>query len=412
MIIKEISKKIFDEFSKNHPLNNYFQTSNYGILMKNFKYEVLYIGAFKNNSLVAASLIMYKSIAPTIKYGYAPRGFIMDYSDYSLIAEFSNKIKSFFLLKNFAFIKINPEIIYSKINTYDKKKIVNSKSKELVSNMRYLGYEKLKNNLYFESMLPKYNAIVNLKKYNKNSVSEKCYIKSHSIINSSLKIKKSGIADIDIFYNFVKEKSNKTCFYYKDFYKVFDKSNMIDLLSVEIDYYKYANVYNNKYESMIIENEKINEEFSLNPTSSDLYSDKMESDKKLDELKHKINIINQKLNKGITKEIIGGALIIKGINKVSLVISGFNDEFKNLNYKYFLYCKFIEYYKKLGYNYLDLNGITGNFSEKNPFKKLNDFKLSFNPDVYEYIGEFDFVINNTYYNILWNTGKLKKEFIN
>ncbi len=411
MIIMEINKNVFDEFSNAHPLHNCFQTSNYGILMKN-KYEIMYIGGYKNNSLVAASLILYKSIAPTVKYGYAPRGFIIDYNNNTLITEFTNKIKSFFLLKNFAFIKINPEVIYSVIDVENKKKLVDSKVKDLIFNMKNLGYEKLKNNLYFESMLPKYNPIINLKDFDKTKVSKKCYIKSHSIINTSLKLKKGSINDMETFYSFVKDKSNKTINYYKDLYTIFKRDNSIDLLLVEIDFYKFLDVYRNKYENMLIENDEINENFSLDPTNSELYSKKVDSDNKLSEIKHKIDLINDKLKNNIKKEIIGASLLIRSNNKISLVISGFDKEFNNLNYRYFLYYKFIEYYKKIGFLYLDLNGISGNFTEKNPYKGLNDFKLSFNPNIYEYIGEFDLVINNTYYNVLWNTGKLKKEFIN
>ena len=164
MIIKEISKNEFDKFSLNHIQNSYFQTSNYSTLMNNYKYDCLYIGVYKESNLIGVSLILYKSIAPLVKYGYAPRGFILDYLDSDLLEEFTQKIKEFFARKNFAFIKINPELIYSKINIKNKKKEVIPESKRLVSHMRELGYQKLRNNLYFEAMLPKYNAIMNLKK--------------------------------------------------------------------------------------------------------------------------------------------------------------------------------------------------------------------------------------------------------
>jgi lipid II:glycine glycyltransferase (peptidoglycan interpeptide bridge formation enzyme) len=214
-------------------------------------------------------------------------------------------------------------------------------------------------------------------------------------------------------YEFIKEKSNKTLDYYEDLYKVFNKDEMIDLILLEIDYYKYLGIYKKKYEELTIENEKINYQFSRNPLSNDLYTEKVKSDKKISELEEKINLVTQRLKTGAKKEIIGGALIIKDKNtsKINLVISGIDSKFPNLNYKYFLYYSIANYYKKLNYSFFDLNGISGNFTENNPYKKLNDFKLSFNPDVYEYIGEFDLVINNRYYNILWNSGKLKKEFI-
>lgn len=411
MIIKEINQKEFDAFIFNHIQNSYFQTSNYSTLMNNYKYDCIYIGVYKENKLIGTSLILYKSIAPLVKYGYAPRGFIFDYLNEELFEEFTKKIKDFFARRNFAFIKINPELIYSKINIKSKKKEVIPESKKLITKMKELGYQKLRNNLYFESMLPKYNAILNLKKFNKNNVSNKCYIKSHSIINKSLKLKKGSLKDIKNFYEFIKEKSNRTLNYYEDFYKVFNKNEMIDLLLIEVDYYKYLEVFRNKIDTMNQERDIINNKFSSNPFNNDLYLMKTDYDKKIDSLEKSITLINKKIKEEKHKEIIGGILTIKQNNKVNVIISGINKDFTTLNYKYFLYYKTMSYYKRLGYSFFDLNGISGNFTEKNPYKGLNNFKLSFNPDVYEYIGEFDLVINESYYNILWDSGKLRKEFI-
>ena len=147
MIIKEINKDIFDKFALTHIQGSYFQTSNYSILMNNYKYNVMYIGIYKENFLIGASLILYKSIAPLIKYGYAPRGFILDYLNNEYLEETTQKIKEFFAKKNFAFVKINPELIYSKIDTKNKKKEVIPESKKLITHMRELGYQKLRNNL-------------------------------------------------------------------------------------------------------------------------------------------------------------------------------------------------------------------------------------------------------------------------
>lgn len=410
MVIREISNKTFKDFADSHVLYNYYQTNNYATLMQNFKYQVMYIGGYEGNELVGASLILHKPIAPTIKYGYAPRGFLINYLDEKLLEEFTNKVKAFFLLKNFAFIKINPEVIYSKIDYSESKKVINSNNKNIITLMRKLGYEKLKDNLNFESMLPKYNVIVNLKNFGKETVSEKCYSKSHSTTTPALSLKLGSEKDIDTFYSFIKNKTNRTLHYYKDFYKVFKENDMVDLVLVELDYYKYLEIYNQKYDELVIENENINEEFNVNSKNPELFKIKMDSDKKLSEIKHSIEHLTSKLRNDEKSEIIAAALLIKQNSRVNLIISGVEQEFNNQSTKYFMYYRFMEYYKKLGFSFLDLNGVSGDISENSQFKKLNDFKFSFNNNGYEYIGEFDLVINNTYYNVLWNTGKLEKEF--
>ena len=96
-------------------------------------------------------------------------------------------------------------------------------------------------------------------------------------------------------------------------------------------------------------------------------------------------------------------------NHVHIVISGYSKLYGNLNPNYFLHNEIIKYYKK-EYKYLDLNGLTGDFNTSNPYKGLNDFKIGFNPSIYEFIGEFDLVINQKKYDFLLSTGMLTKEF--
>ena len=69
----------------------------------------------------------------------------------------------------------------------------------------------------------------------------------------------------------------------------------------------------------------------------------------------------------------------------------------------------LEHYKN-DYDYLDMNGITGDFSDENPYKGLNEFKLGFNPEAFELIGELDYIINEGVYTNIDINGILLKEF--
>ena len=166
MNIREISGEEFNNFAKKHMLKNFYQTKEYGDLMSHSDFSVMYIGGFQNNIILCASLIMYKNIGPNMKYGYAPRGFLIDYYNIELLEKFTRKIKEYFFKKGFAFIKINPEITYSKIDFENKSKSINPNSKELINKLKELGYDKLKDNLYFESLLPKYTPVIYLQEYN------------------------------------------------------------------------------------------------------------------------------------------------------------------------------------------------------------------------------------------------------
>lgn len=410
MLIEQIEKNVFDEFAKNHVLRNFYQTSAYGELMSRNGYNVLYIGGFTNSKLVAASLILCKSIGPNIKYGYAPRGFLINYYDTSLLKEFSKKIKDYFFMKGFAFIKINPEITYNIVEYNTKTKIVNTKNKEIINTLKELGYDKLKDNLYFESMLPKFNPIIYLPKYDLNAI-------ENNISKEIVSYEKKGINltivdknDINLAYEFIKGKTTNQVKYYSDLYEIFSKNNMIDLLLVKLNYAEYTKFMQKEYNEKLEINEQINMEFNENPNNLELYNKKMESDKIINDISKNITIINNRMKEDTNSEILGSAFVIKYENRINILISGQKNDFNNIDVKTFIFYKIIEKYKKENYLYLDMNGITGDMTDTNPYKDVNDFKLKFNPTTFEYIGEFDLIINKPLHQLLWSTGKIQKEF--
>ena len=410
MDIKEIKPEVFSEYAKNHILKNFFQTKEYGDLMNHSDFSVMYVGAYHKGLIVGASLILYKSIVPNMKYGYAPRGFLVDFYDEALLKMFTKKIKEYFLMKGFAFIKINPEVTYSVVNFDDKSKLVNSKSKDLVLRLKELGYDKLRDNLYFESLLPKYTPVINLPNYDFSVLDEK-------LINNMKDAEISGISmsigneeDIEKFYSFVNDKESKTSTYYKFFYKEFKKSDMVDLLMVNLNYETYVKYLQKQYIVEQESNDALNRQFEMTPNDAALYAKKTRSDDIMNRISADMALANQRMQENNPKEVLGAAFVVKYEGRVTIIISGYNKDFQGIDVKSYIFYKIIEEYKKAGYLYLDLYGITADFTDSNPYKALNDFKLKFKPTVYEYIGEFDLIVNKPFHQLLWSTNQIQKEF--
>lgn len=410
MDIKEIKPEVFSEYAKNHILKNFFQTKEYGDLMKHSDFSVMYVGAYHKGLIVGASLILYKSIGPNMKYGYAPRGFLVDFYDEALLKMFTKKIKEYFLMRGFAFIKINPEVTYSVVNFDDKSKLVNSKSKDLVLRLKELGYDKLRDNLYFESLLPKYTPVINLPNYDFSVLDEK-------LINNMKDAEISGISmsigneeDIEKFYSFVNDKESKTSTYYKFFYKEFKKSDMVDLLMVNLNYETYVKYLQKQYIVEQETNDALNRQFEMTPNDAALYAKKTRSDDIMNRISADMALANQRMQENNPKEVLGSAFVVKYEGRVTIIISGYNKDFQGIDVKSYIFYKIIEEYKKAGYLYLDLYGITADFTDSNPYKTLNDFKLKFKPTVYEYIGEFDLIVNKPFHQLLWSTNQIQKEF--
>ncbi len=406
MHLKELTIAEFDAFANNHILKSYYQTSSYALFMTENNYEYDLLGYVDELGVIkAAALILIKKINLSHKYGYSPKGFLIDYFDYNLLKDFTNALKKHYA-KKLDFIKINPEIAIGEINPYSK--ITNYNQNITIKDfLKENGYNKLKDNLYFESMFPRFNAILNLQEYSFDKLSKNTKNKIRKATKKGLIFEKVTKDKMDIFYNFIKNKKNINEYYYKKYFNIFEKTSSCDLFLVKIDYEKYLLNSQELYNKELENNSILSEKLIINSNTINI-NKKMASDKTLLSYKNDIEIATHGLNQN-KETYIAGAFIITNGNRVNIVISGINPKYQKFNANYFLHYNIIEYYKN-NYKYLDLNGFTGDLSSDNPYKGLNEFKLGFNPHIYEFIGEYDLIINPKNYNNLSKKGLLAKEF--
>lgn len=406
MYIKELNKEEFEKFVQSNPIGNFYQSYNYAELMTKNDFTYEFIGLVDNtDTIYAASLILIKKLSRIYKYGYAPKGFILDYSNKTILEEFTNALIEYYK-KKIVFIKINPEIAVAEIDNKRFKKEYNWNI-EIKNYLIDLGYVKLKDNLYFESKIPRYNAIINLKNFNINNVNKNTRNKIKRGIDKGLNIELANESKIDILYDFIKKKKEKDFLYYKDYYNIFKKSNNIDLFLVSIDTNQYLINSKELYEKELNNNADYASNLIAKKTDKRL-NIKMNSDRKLLSYKNDVLEAQNKAKKG-SKIYIAGALVVKYKNRINIVISGFDTKYKRFNPNYFLHYQILEYYKN-NYDFADLNGLTGDFSKENPYYGLNEFKLGFKPKIYEFIGEYDLVINHFIYSRMLKSGYLAKKF--
>ena len=276
--------------------------------------------------------------------------------------------------------------------------------------MKMIGYDKLKDNLYFESLLPKYTPVIHLPSYDINSLDLNFVDNMRDLELAGIKLINGNENDVELFYSFIDYKETKTLAYYKEFYNIFKENNMVDLILCEIDYSTYVKFIQKEYVNEQEKNEKINFEFHENPNNMDLYNRKTKSDQTLDRISESIKFANDRMQENAMREVIGAAFIVKHEGRVTIINTGHDKKFTFIDTKAFIYFKLIEEYRKAGYSFIDLYGITADFSETNPYKKLNDFKLRFKPNVFEYVGELDLIVNKPFHQLLWSTNQIQKEF--
>lgn len=401
-MIKEISEFNFDTFANESLYSSFYQSSSYANCIEEDKKNIIYVGYYEEGKLVACTLIFVRIISNMIKYGYAPKGFIIDYEDTELLKRFTTKLKSFLLRKNLAFLRINPEIILAKIDYINEKRYVSTRIKGLLSFLESIGYKRNDNEI------KPYYPITDLDTFINDSLLNEINEDNETFLHLLLATEN----ELGELYKYLDNYLMKDYNFYLNLYKNFKNKNMADLILIELNFNKYLEKYKRLYEKVNAENEELNNLFSNNPTNEQLYELKMKSDKKLSKIKHTLDIFNNNMITGVEKEYIGGALAIKHKGKVTIFTDGINRDLSVREARYFLYYNLIMYYKEKGYKYLAFKNLNNDFLDDNPYNKKERFALKFNPSVYEHVGSLDLVVNSAYYNMLKRNGKLEEEFNN
>lgn len=411
MEFRELTNQEFINFITNCPLKSIYQTPEYGFVMNNQNYESIFLGLLKDNIVKAASLILIKK-EEGFKYAYAPRGFILNYEEFDILKEFTIKIKDYLNKKGIMGIKINPLIIKA-IYDFDNQ-IVNKNPKydlifESLKNNNYyhLGY-----NNFFEALKPRFEAIIDLNKPINDlfkNIKKEYRTKIRSAIRNGIKIYKGDFNQIKYLYEFTKQKYTRDIQYFQDCYGFYSKRNMIDLYYSKLDTKIYLQVIQKKlnyYEqqsnylnNLIIKNKNRNNKKTINK--------KISTDKYLNQYKNELIKATNLLRKYPDGVITSCLLLIKQENEITILIDGYDKNFKKFNSKHLLIWQLIDIYKKQGYKKFNLGGMSNITIDEKKYTGLDEFKLGFGSYMYEYAGDFELVTHKRNYNLYRNYVPLK-----
>lgn len=374
MKLKKIKEKEYIKFTKDKA--HFLQSYEWGELSKTRNFKPLYVGLYDNNKLVATALLLRKDLLLGYSYYYIPRGFTLDYNDFSLIKEFTLRLKEF-LDKKVIFFRIDPDI---KLHTIDlnANKTHGLDNYKLVSFLKSIGYKHRKLTYFFETTEPRFTYRIDLDKSAEEIDKNYSQMVRHHIKRANkykVMVELGNRDSIKEFVRLMKLTESRQNFYshpdkfYYDFYDTFKDNLTILLASVNLnDIISYL-------DSEISKNDERKEK---------LLQEKNEYLKKF------------KLNE---KYYVSAYYMVTYGNK-SWYLYGANDlDFKNTcaNYKLFDYQ--IKEAKRLGSTIFDEFGTIGKPNSKSNLVGLNEFKKKWGGEYTEFIGEFDFVLNKFMYTI-------------
>ncbi len=412
MNLKELTNQEFINFITNFPLKSIYQTPEYGMVMSNQGYKPILLGLFKENIVIAATLILINK-EDGFKYAYAPRGFILNYEDFYLLKDFTAQIKNYLAKLGVIGIKINPLVIKSIYDFSNQTKENNPKFELIYESLKNNNYYHLGYNNFFEALKPRFEAIINLNDnlYNLfKNIKKEYRTKIRSAIKHGVRTYKGSFNDLNILYEFTKERYKRNLEYFKDCFGYFAKRNMIELYYTKLDTKIYLESIQNKLNDCEEKSNYLNNLImkKKNKPNKKLINKKINIDKYLFKYKKDLIEATNYLHNFPNGVITSCILIVKQDKEITVLMDGYDAKFKKLNSKHLLIWQIMELYQKLGFTKFNLGGMSNLTIDNKRYSGLDEFKLGFGAKMVEYAGDFELVTHKRNYNLYRNYVPLKK----
>ena len=413
MKIVKLSQDQFDTFAESHRYRNFYQTSMYANVMKKFGYKIQFLGMVNNeNKLIGATLIMFREVFMGNKIAYAPRGILYNYETEENVIELAEKLKKVLGKQGFMLLRMDPYIPLTIRDFEGNIMNFNNKGNTIIDNLKKAGFNYKGKNLYFETEKPRWEALVLLQRDIREiyaKIDKRTRTKIKKATNSGLQIVKDNNNNVNKLYTFVGKKDKKPLSFYKEMCNQF--KDKIDIYYAKLSTDTFLINSRRNYEKELEYSESLArkiQDTTLDPqTRNTFLNKKMESDKLITIYKNNLLSSTELLKKNPDGIIIAGAMVIKYDKAAYIFTEGINEQYGYVNANYLLKWQLINEFNNLGYKYINLNAIVGEFENDNPYKGLNEAKLGFNATITEYVGEFDIVLNNFSYNLYKKMNKGK-----
>ncbi len=407
--LKNLEKKQYDEFVKNHPTKSHFlQSLSWGELAKVKKHLTpYYLGLInEEEKIVAATLLLQKHLPLNYCYFYAPRGFVIDYKKKEMVKIMTKKIVDFAKSKKAIFVKIDPDLIIKKENYLEEEQPPQYDKDKLLNFFQSLGFKHLGFTKNFETMQPRYTFRIDLTKpleeiENHFSKTTKQRITKSKKLETEVTI--GTKKDLKEFYHLMMLTENRKDFvsynedYYETLYEIFngEENTKATLFLGKIKFSKTI-------KSLEKNLKNINNQISILPIDNLSKSAK----NKLNELTKQKQTIAQEIEKYKKyKQEYGNDLtlsahmIIEYGNKAWVLYAGNHNVLSETYVNYHTYYEHIKYCKEKGIEIYDQFGTIGDLRKENKRIGLHEFKKKFGGDYIEFLGELDYVINKPMYFI-------------
>ncbi|HIW18849.1 MAG TPA: aminoacyltransferase [Candidatus Faecalicoccus intestinipullorum] len=377
-----IQKEDYNKFVENHPYCNLLQSYQWADVKKNWDH--LHTGVYdENHQLVAAGLVLIKSLPFGFTMFYLPRGPILDYKNKPLLKYYFSELKRIAKKRHCLFIKFDPEIHMRDYDFGTEQPEMDPESMKILDNIQSVGAFHHGFTTYIAEtaqarfhMGVRKNDDMDYHVPRSTLRSKNVAIRKHVHVDL---VDRSGLDEFAKVMHMTEQRKNvqlRNEEYFKLLMETYPDTTYLFLASVDPQDRK------SELEETIKNNqEKLDSEELGNKARKKANQEIQQAQQELDSMK-------EILDKYQGPQVIAGGLMIGYGKTVEMLYAGMNEDFRTFRPQYLTYMTQFTYAFEHGYDYVTMGGVEGTLKDG-----LSVYKSNFNPVVNEFIGEFDLPVN-------------------
>ncbi len=389
--IPNVDAERYDEFVLHHPSKSHFMQSRaWGELSEREKGMKAHYVGMENDAgeLCAAALLLERKPPMFPAYFYSPRGFVLDFFDDTLLAEFTKHIREFARSRGAMFVKLDPDVELRERNSDGSLVEGGFDNTSLVERMKALGYLHRGYNLGFDRRQPRFTFRIDL-------TPDDAAIDKRIVGNVLKNVKKSRryacevrkgeSTDIPTLHRLITLTSERDDFvgypesYYQSFYDTLSKYDMARLYLGFVDAKKSVKLLKAEREALLQKRLTLKKEGPLNES--------LLSEQRLD---REIATFERYADEYPDGAVVSAHLVVRYGDKAWAVHAGSAGIMSETFINNRVYYEKIHDAKADGAKWLDQFGTVGD-PANSPLRSLHEFKAQFGGRCCEFIGEFDLV---------------------
>lgn len=392
-----INKQEHDNFVKNSKYCHLLQSSLWGCIKSEWKYEL--IGVYQDDKLIVSSLVLMRPLPFGLSMVYLPKGPVLDDFNEDVLSYYFQELKKWAKKKHCFYIKIDPMVHYADYHL-DEEKIINQDSLKIIEQLKTIGFKHygLTTDMS-QTVQPRLQMAVSKDKFGYDFLTKKG--------KKNLKIaqKKNFITiitdakKVEDFARVMKCSAIRKGIglrnqdYYQRLLETYQDDAFLTLTYLDIQ--KTYDEIDERYKQCLKDIETCPENakkklFKLEETLASLT-------REVHDFKEYLDVYGK-------EACVCGTLTIVYGETSEILYAGMDNNFKRYMGAYLSWYQTMEECFRRGCKISNMGGVEGNLKGG-----LTDYKSAFYPVVNEFIGEFDLIIHPLLYKVYQWVFTLRKK---